>query len=180
MYCTLIITRYPKYFGFFGFVSMALFRLPLWFNNKINFWKLMGTGKNGTFDLKPDINQWAVLFTSDAQTSCLPAFINAYWKFFRCDIKQITMQPVKGHGLWDGKEVFGQLKNKTDYGGPVAVLTRATIRLNRLQNFWSNVNRVAREMSSAEGLIISYVIGEKPWIKQATFSVWKDTTCMKK
>jgi hypothetical protein len=179
MYCTLIITRYPKHLGFFGFISMALFRFPLWFDKKIKFWKLMGSGKNGTFDLKPDLNQWALLFTSNEKMTSLPSFIIAYWKYFRCDLKQITMQPAEGHGLWDGKEVFGPLKPKTDYGGPVAVLTRATIRLKRLRNFWSNVNSVADEMSSAEGFIISYGIGELPWIKQATFSVWKDRTSMK-
>jgi hypothetical protein len=54
MITTLTIVRYPRYIGWAGFLSMAIFRLPLWFNNQIVFWKLMGCGKNGTFDKSPD------------------------------------------------------------------------------------------------------------------------------
>src|SRR5436190_17557594 len=106
MFCTLAIVRYPKFFGFFGLVSMLVFRFPLWLSKKIKFWKLMGSGKNGTFDIHPDLNQWAILFTSDEHMP-LPSFIIAYCGFFRCDIKQFIMQPMEGHGLWDGKQIFG-------------------------------------------------------------------------
>lgn len=179
MYCTLIITRYPKHLGLFGFLSMALFRLPLWLNKKIKFFKLMGCGKNGTFDIHPDLNQWALLFTADDKTIKAPAFLYRYWKFFRCDLKELLLQPIEGHGLWDGKKVFGKLPKETMYDEPVAVLTRATIRLSRLKNFWSNVDAVAGITPSAKGLIISYGIGEMPWIKQATFSIWENKAAMK-
>jgi len=158
---------------------MALFRLPLYINKKIQFFKLMGSGRNGTFDMRPDINQWALLFTADDTATSIPSFIYKYWKFFNCDIKEFLLQPIEGHGLWDKKNVFGNLPKQTAYNGPVAVLTRATIRLSRLEHFWSNVNSVASAMHDAKGLIISYGIGEMPWIKQATFSIWQDKNAMK-
>jgi len=179
MFCTLIITRYPKYMGVFGFWSMALFRLPLYLNKKIQFFKLMGSGRNGTFDIHPDINQWALLFTADDAATSIPPFIYKYWKFFNCDIKEFLLQPIEGHGLWDKRNVFGNLPKHTAYEGPVAVLTRATIRLSRLKHFWGNVSSVASAMNDATGLIISYGIGEMPWIKQATFSIWQDKNAMK-
>jgi hypothetical protein len=40
---------------------MAIHRFPLWFNKKISFFKLMGCGKNGTFDKNPDWQQWGIL-----------------------------------------------------------------------------------------------------------------------
>ena len=61
MLCSLTIVRYPKWWGFFGIFSMALFRLPLWLNKEISFYKLMGCGKNGTFDIHPDWQQWCIL-----------------------------------------------------------------------------------------------------------------------
>lgn len=179
MYCTLIISRYPKYFGVFGFFSMMIFRLPLLFNKKIIFWKLMGSGKNGTFDIKPDFNQWALLFTTKDASENIPSFIKSYFKFFKCDVKQFVMKPLEGFGLWNKKKVFGDLSKQNNYDGVIAVLTRATIRLNRLKNFWSNVDAVADKMKSAQGFILSYGIGEVPWIKQATFSVWKNKESMK-
>ncbi len=138
----------------------------------------MGSGKNGTFDIHPDLNQWALLFTTEEKHVKAPAFFYAYWNFFHCDIKEFLLQPMEGHGLWDKKKVFGELPKQTDYNGSIAVLTRATIRLNRLKNFWSNVDAVASKMSSAKGLIISYGIGEMLWIKQATFSVWENKNDM--
>jgi hypothetical protein len=59
--CTLTIARYPKWLGWAGFLSMAIFRLPLALHKEISFRKLMGSGKNGTFDIVPDWRQWAVL-----------------------------------------------------------------------------------------------------------------------
>lgn len=179
MFCTLIIARYPKYLGLFGFLSMMIFRLPLIFNKKIVFWKLMGSGKNGTFDIQPDLNQWAILFTTHEPTACVPSFIKWYFKFFRCNVNLFFMQPTEGHGLWDGKKIFGELPKQTDYNGTIAVLTRATIRISRLKIFWRNVDKVADKMSTAPGFILSYGIGEMPWIKQATFSIWQNKESMK-
>ncbi|MEL4383258.1 hypothetical protein, partial [Shewanella algae] len=61
--------------------------------------------------------------------SKLPTFLLAWWRFFGCEKWELVLNPVEGHGYWDGKKVFGELPRKTDYEGPIAVLTRATIRL---------------------------------------------------
>ena len=139
----------------------------------------MGSGKNGAFDIHPDLNQWALLFTAEDAATLIPQFIYKYWKFFNCDIKEFLLQPIEGHGLWDKQNIFGSLPKQTAHEGPVAVLTRATIRLGRLKNFWSNVHSIASKMNNIKGLIISYGIGELPWIKQATFSIWENKTAMK-
>ncbi len=139
----------------------------------------MGSGKNGTFDIHPDLNQWAILFIANDSSTKAPQFIYKYWRFFHCDIKEFLLQPIEGHGLWNGKKVFGELSTQTAHDGSIAVLTRATIKLNRLKNFWNNVEDVSTKMPFAKGLIISYGIGEMPLIKQATFSVWENKETMK-
>jgi heme-degrading monooxygenase HmoA len=53
------------------------------------------------------------------------------------------------------------------------VLTRANIRINKLQAFWSNVDEVAKLMTTAKGFVTSFGIGEAPLYRQATFSVWE-------
>ena len=65
MICVVTIIRYPKYYGIFGVLSMALFHLPLWLNKNITFYKLMGSGKDGSFSKQPDWRQWAILFTTN-------------------------------------------------------------------------------------------------------------------
>ncbi len=177
---SLIIVRYPRFMGWAGFLSMAFFRFPLWLNQKISFWKLMGTGKNGTFDKTPDWRQWALLLVNkniDEQET--PSFIEYWWKIFHCEKWTILLEPIEGHGLWDGKQPFGQLSKQTDYSGPICVLTRATIRIQKLQRFWSHVDAIASQMAGSEGFITSVGIGEIPWIKQATFSIWTNKDAMK-
>ncbi|MBS1746877.1 MAG: spheroidene monooxygenase [Bacteroidetes bacterium] len=177
-YCTIIIARYPKWLGIFGFFSMAFFRIPLFFNKRINFYKLMGSGRNGSFDIHPDWNQWSILFTTIDKSVKAPALMYSYFHFFNCDLKEFVLQPIEGHGLRDKKNVFGTVKGMINDTDTVAVLTRASIRFSRLKHFWSNVNSVAAISSVAKGLIVSYGIGESPWIKQATFSVWENKAAM--
>jgi hypothetical protein len=183
MICTLTVVRYPRWFGWAGFLSMALFRFPLWFSSKTSFWKLMGSGRNGTFDKTPDWRQWAVLLVHKEDqrlTNRAPFnFFTTWWTFFRCEIWTLELEPIEGHGTWDGKACFGELPKQTGYEGLIAVLTRATIRLNKLNRFWSHVNGVAVRMDGAEGFITSLGIGEVPLIKQATFSIWDSKAHMK-
>ncbi|MEJ7680006.1 MAG: spheroidene monooxygenase [Segetibacter sp.] len=190
MYAFLTIVRYPKWTAWAGFLSMAYFRLPLFFNKNASFYKLLGCGKNGTFDKVPDLQQWAILIITNKndQTdyhssfnykNIYGGFIANWWKFFGCSNWTLVLEPIEGHGTWDGKEVFGTLPRNSDYDGLIAVLTRATIRLNRLQQFWKHVEGVARHMSSSDGFITSLGIGEAPWIKQATFSIWKNKENLK-
>jgi hypothetical protein len=199
MTCTLTIVRYPKYLGWVGFLSMAVFHFPLFLSKKNSFYKLMGCGKNGTFDKTPDWRQWAVL-TVNSQWSIvnglehkteniepqtlnpklqIPNFLQNWFKFFNAEVLTIVLQPIESHGTWDGKTVFGNLPKQTDYEGLIAVMTRATIRLSKLKNFWANVDAVAGQMLGAKGFVTSFGIGEVPFIKQATFSIWDSKTDMK-
>ncbi len=189
MQVTLTITRYKTWAIPFAFISMAIFRLPMFFNRDISFFKLMGCGKNGTFDKIPDLHQWAILTVHPSYDSTTVTdssikkyygnFINLWFKFFSCEVYTLFLIPLEGHGTWDTKKVFGDFTQKKDHSGPIATLTRATIRLNRLSHFWKHVAPIASQMDKAPGYITSVGIGEIPWIKQATFSIWKSSDDMK-
>lgn len=149
----------------------------------------MGSGKNGTFDIYPDWQQWAIMAAhksaiSPDQTSDLPktlygTFISKWFRFFNCETYTMLLEPIEGYGYWDGKKVFGNLPKQSNYDGTIAILTRATIRLSKLKAFWQNVAGVASQMANAPGLNCSFGIGEIPFIKQATFSIWNNKESMK-
>lgn len=180
MIATLTIVRYPPFMGWAGFLSMILFRLPLWVSKQIDFYKLMGCGRNGTFDKTPDWRQWALLTISKpVNAGFTPNFIPLWWKFFGVEIWQLQLEPIEGHGTWDGKEAFGKLPKQSSYEGPIGILTRATIRPSQMGRFWSHVDAIAQQMAGAEGFITSVGIGEVPWIKQATFSIWESKELMR-
>ncbi|MVN22186.1 DUF3291 domain-containing protein [Mucilaginibacter arboris] len=177
MIVSLTIVRYRKAFIPFALIAMAVLRLPMFFQQKCTFYKLMGSGKNGTFDFHPDWQQWALLAVWEDEESFdyfnQNSFISKWWKHLTAEKWTVLLKPLQSHGLWDKKEPFGK-PNKTDYEGPVAVLTRATINLNRLKHFWQNAAKVAGIMSAAKGYITSFGIGEDPFRHQATVSFWKD------
>ena len=185
MHVSLTIIKYPTRYIPFAFFAMAFLRLPLSTNKNLSFYKLMGTGKNGTFDKIPDLNQWAIMAAHQTQISNLTIdtlygkAVAKWLRFFKCTCFTYLLQPIESHGTWDGKKPFGILPPKSDYEGKIAVITRATIKLNKLKYFWQNVAPIAEKMVAAEGFITSYGIGEIPWIKQATFSVWGSKIAMK-
>lgn len=186
----LTIIRYPRRYIFFAFVAMAVHRLPLFFNKQVLFWKLLGCGKGGGFSKTPDWRQWGIFtvtekahFPIDATTDGMlknlyGGFIAAWLKRMKCETWTVLLEPLEGHGLWDGVQPMGHLPRKNDVPGTIAVLTRATIRPGRLKNFWAHVKGMNEQMEHAEGLIRSVSIGEIPFVKQATFSIWQSTEMM--
>jgi len=145
---------------------------------------LMGSGKNGSFSKTPDWQQWAILLelkttvtVSHTLTELLKEItgkiISHWFRFFQCETCLFVLEPAQSRGLWDGKKRFLATGQPLEPNERIAVLTRATIRLNRLQSFWKHVDAVNKEMLASDGYIISYGIGEWPLLRQATFSIWQ-------
>jgi hypothetical protein len=186
---TLTIIRYPKKYVFFAILAMAIHRVPLWANKKIHFWKLLGCGKGGGFSKSPDWRQWAILavreqeLVPDTQRELLKnvygKFIAGWYRFWQCNTNTFLLEPISGHGTWDGKQPFADFQNGKPHEGPIAVLTRATIALKKIRRFWAHVPGTSALLHNAEGLHYSVSIGEIPFIKQATFSIWNSVDEMK-
>jgi len=176
MIVSLTIVRYRKSLIPFALLAMAVHRLPLMLTKQCSFWKLLGSARNGTFDLQPDWQQWGLLAVWDNREAFdgfyNKSFINSWWKALAAEKWTILCEPLQSHGKWDGHEPFGKPNTKV-ITGPVAVLTRATIRFSKLKGFWANVDSVANIMADAPGFITSLGIGEAPVYRQATFSIWK-------
>ena len=176
MIVSLTIVRYRKLFIPFALMAMAIHRLFMRLQKGCTFWKLLGSGQNGTFDLQPDWQQWGLLAVwqsrEDFDSFHTQSPVVYWWTLFGVERWTILLSPLQSHGKWDTKEPF-LAQDDPSYAGPIAVLTRATIRLNKLKNFWSNVDDVANLMATAPGYITSLGIGEAPFYRQATFSVWQ-------
>lgn len=166
-------------------LAMAVHRWPLMVRQECKFWKLLGSGRNGTFDLKPDWQQWGLLAVWDSREDFEDfqrrSMVSKWWQIFAREQWTLLCEPLQSHGKWDGAQPFGEhgSSGQTTYSGPVAVLTRATIRMNRLKNFWSHVDEVASIMTSAKGYVASFGVGEAPVYRQATLSVWESVDDVK-
>jgi hypothetical protein len=177
------IVRYRNLFIPLAFLAMAIHRLPLWLNSECKFWKLMGCGKNGTFDLQPDWQQWALMAVwgseDEFQKFKSNSFIAWWWKTFAFEEWTLLVAPLASHGEWNGIDPFKIDEYDNQYTGPVAVLTRASIRFSKLKRFWTHVDPIAQIMTKADGYLHSIGIGEAPFIRQATLSIWSSMDKMK-
>jgi hypothetical protein len=192
MFAYLTINTYPGRNVLFALWSMALFRWPLRRRKHMRFVRLLGSGRSGSFDLRPNWRQWAILhFTDDFRDTpgqgmeknyleqLYGRFIAGWWNRFGVSSATICLEVAEGHGSWDGFAPDWSAARPLEPGEPIAVLTRARIRWRKLRDFWTRVGPVSAEMAHAEGLRYSIGIGEAPVYRQATFSIWKNADAMK-
>jgi hypothetical protein len=83
----------------------------------------------------------------------------------------LQLRPLSGYGGWDGRRLL-DAELAASWTGPVAVLTRATLRARHVRRFYAAVPAVARDIAAADGLRVAFGIGESPWLRQGTVSVW--------
>ncbi len=149
----------------------------------LRFYKLLGSGEGGGFSLKPDLARYALLSVWDDEKAADDFFQNSKLmrKYRRrtSEIWTVRLAVVRSRGSWSGTNPFDEPADSPLESSPVAVLTRATIHLKKLHRFWSFVPETSREIERAEGLIASIGIGEAPFFRQATFSIWRSETDMK-
>jgi hypothetical protein len=154
-----------------AFARPALRRTP-----DLRFWKLLGSGHG--FGPQPDFSRYALL-TTWPSLEAASRFRDAspIMRRFRRRADEtwtLYMRPIRAHGSWSGVNPFIPQDVETDIDGPLAILTRATIRWRALLRFWSHAHATERALDNAPGLLFAIGIGEAPIVRQATFSLWRD------
>lgn len=146
------------------------------------FYKLLGTGGGTGFDWYPDFSTYAFLATWQNREEAMRFFwFNKWYEQYFSKASghfRAWLTPIKSHGKWSGTNPFSSAD--IEHSGPIAVLTRATIKWKYLPYFWSKVPKVSIAHNDSIGLIYSKGIGEYPLKQQATFSMWKDPESMKR
>jgi len=122
-----------------------------------------------------DLRRWA-LFCVWEDESALEAFlltspVAARWEQLARECWHVRLACVRSHGAWGG---FPLAQTQPATGdGPIAILTRASIRPARLLRFYRAIEPPATRLTSSPGLLASVGVGEWPIARQATFSLWR-------
>lgn len=166
-----------------AFAMMGLARRPLSRVPGIGFWKLCGSGGGGGFRARPNPSVYAILATwpgeAEARAAVSGARIFARYRARAAECWTIFLRPVSARGAWSGRAPFEpRPAHKGEGGGPVAALTRGTVRARALTRFWSRVPAISDRIGANGDVLFKIGIGEVPWLHQVTFSVWPDAAAM--
>ena len=144
------------------------------------FSKVLGSGFDGGFDLRPSRSRQGVFALFD---SCHKAqdFI-AHSKLVReyqnrsDEFCWATLKAFSCRGSWDGISL--QVNAKPPAHGPVAALTRASIKFSKAPAFWRHAPPSQTALEGVDGCQLAVGLGEAPFFRQATFSIWDNVSDM--
>jgi spheroidene monooxygenase len=88
----------------------------------------------------------------------------------------IFLTPASARGKWAGTEPF--TPQDVDLDGPIAALTRATVKPSVALKFWGQEPAISRAIGADPNVMFKIGIGEVPWMQQVTFSIWPDAKSM--
>ncbi|SHI68436.1 spheroidene monooxygenase [Palleronia salina] len=162
-----------------AFAQMGASRLPLSRVPDCQFWKLCGSGSGEGFTPRPETAVWAILAVwPDAATARIrlrdtPVFRR--WRDRASEDWTLFLRPTSVRGEWSRRTPFSA---SPDPGGPLAALTRATIRPRHLLRFWDQAPAISDVIGADPNVAFKIGIGEIPFLHQITFSVWPNAASM--
>jgi spheroidene monooxygenase len=143
--------------------------------------KVMGSGDGGGFGLKPSSSRQALfcLFTAEdhadrfLKSSIAQAYQQRSQEFCAAKLRAYSCR-----GTWSGKSIAVTATAPAEGGGPIATLTRASIRPMSALRFWRMQPASEVSLNAASGCLLATGVGEAPFFRQATFSLWASTGAM--
>lgn len=178
---TLSLYRFgPVRARLWALAQMATARFALKAVRGIGTVKLCGSGVGEGFTPIPDTSVYAILATwPDHDTARRAMFgTKVFRRYAEMADERMTifLTPASARGRWDGKAPFTPQDITLD--GPVAALTRATVKLRSAGRFWKQEPAISRAIGQDPNVLFKIGIGELPLVRQATFSVWPDVASM--
>ena len=143
------------------------------------FSKVMGSGFEGGFGLRPSGSRQALfcLFVDEAAADRFLAsdVARAYASRSRefCTAK---LRAYSCKGTWAGRVI--EVTASVPATGPIATLTRASIKPLSAWRFWRMQPASEISLNQADGCLLATGVGEAPFFRQATFSLWTGVDAM--
>ena len=181
---TLTLCRFDRLPGrAWAFAQMGLSRRPLRRMPGLTFFKLLGSGGGAGFLPRPNPAVWAILCAWSSRAAAEAGLAGrpfARWRARAGETAQLLLAPQAARGAWSGRTPFAVADGDggCESHGPIAALTRASIRPRALPAFWRHVPTLDRLIGANRDVLLKVGVGEVPWLHQVTFTVWPDAASM--
>lgn len=163
-----------------GWSRIVLGQRPLQGVAGLRMAKALGSGHQGGFGLRPSASRQGlfVLFNGEAAADAFieRSAIVAHYRQRASESLLVKLRATSCRGAWSGTRMAATASAPAS--GPVAALTRASIRPSRAWPFWRQSPASEAALAGAAGCQLAVGLGEAPVLRQATFSVWDDQAAM--
>lgn len=181
---TFSICRYPPGQRFWALRQMGLARRPLAATPGLGFHRLLGSGGSPGFSLRPDLGRYALLAVWSSEQAADDFFAASpllhAWRARSSELWTAKLLPRRTRGSWAGHAPFTVPKLDLDPTLPAVVITRASLRLRALYSFWRRVPAINRDLLTSPGLRLALGVGELPWLRPVTVSLWDDDATLER
>ena len=156
--------------------------------------KVMGSGHGGGFTLRPSATHQGLLCRFENADTALDFLQGPQVQAFRersgdCWAGLLAVTSSRGHwdqqawGLSDARSLAttGErtgLLPSAPQDLPLAVLTRASIQPAKATAFWRHAPAAQASLDAADGCQLAMGLGEAPFVRQCTFSLWQNEASM--
>lgn len=143
------------------------------------FSKVMGSGFEGGFGLRPSGSRQALfcLFVDEAAADhFLASPVAASYSTRSREFCTAKLRAYSCRGTWAGRAI--EVTASAPVSGPIATLTRASIKPLSARRFWRMQPASEVSLNQASGCLLATGVGEAPFFRQATFSLWTSVDAM--
>jgi len=146
----------------------------------LRFARVLGSGHAGGFGLRPGFDRGGLfmLFDDEAAADAFVAASPLVARYAQCAAEMLTakLSAISCRGSWGGMAMATAAA--PDPAAPLAVLTRASIRLRHAATFWRHAAPSQAALAGAPGCRLAVGLGEAPLLRQCTFSLWDSAAAM--
>lgn len=176
----LLLVEFAPWARAWGWMRLVLQRWPLRRVAGLRFAKVLGSGHEGGFGLRPSGSRQGLFLVFDDETSAR-RFVEdsplvARYRAHARECCVAILRAAASKGSWSGAAMLPTTTLPVD--APVAALTRASIRPGRLAAFWRLSPPSEAALAAAPGCTLAVGLGEAPLLRQCTFSLWESVAAM--
>lgn len=185
----LLVEYLPKHKGW-GWLRLVHGQAGLQQVPGLRFAKVMGSGHQGGFSIRPSASHQGLIAVFDGAASAQAFLQGPQITAYKERARQFwagLMCVDSARGAWDGQQwantpsqSLNDFEHKLDNSGqgPLAVITRATLRPAKAIAFWRFAPSAQTDLENAPGCTLAIGLGEAPLLRQCTFSLWQNTPSM--
>jgi len=163
-----------------AFSQMGIARFALKNVRDLQDFKLCGSGTGEGFTPIPNTAVYAILGVwpdhDAARRAMFGADVFRRYTAHSDEQRTLFLTPASTRGEWAGRQPFEAQDITLD--GPIAALTRATVKPRVAARFWGRVPDIETVIGQDPNVMFKIGIGEVPLLHQVTFSIWPDAATM--